>query len=83
MFYVAVLPPFMDPERGSLFLQGVTLGAVQIGVCTAFDAAMVAGAGGVARFLATRPAWLAVQRWVLGGGLALLAWHLATTRRAA
>ncbi|WP_376088286.1 LysE family translocator [Roseomonas sp. CCTCC AB2023176] len=83
LFYVAVLPPFMDPEQGSLFWQGVTLGAVQIGVCTAFDAVMVAGAGGVARFLATRPAWLAAQRWVLGIGLVALAVHLATTRRAA
>ena len=79
LFYVAVLPAFMDPERGSLLAQGVVLGAVQIAVCTVFDAVMVAGAGGVARFLATRPGWLAVQRWVLGGALAGLAVKLAVT----
>ncbi|MBP0444929.1 LysE family translocator [Roseomonas sp. SSH11] len=82
LFYVAVLPAFMDPERGSLFLQGLVLGTVQIAICTLFDALMVAGAGGVARFLSTRPAWLAVQRWVLGGALALLATKLAVDSRA-
>ncbi|MBP0494415.1 LysE family translocator [Pararoseomonas indoligenes] len=82
LFYVAILPAFMDPARGSLFAQGLILGAVQIAICTVSDAVMVAGAGGVARFLSTRPAWLAVQRWVLGGALALLAVKLATDRRA-
>jgi threonine/homoserine/homoserine lactone efflux protein len=82
LFYVAVLPAFMDPERGSLFLQGLTLGAIQIVICTIFDALLVMGAGGVSRFLATRPAWLAAQRWVLGGALALLAAKLATDSRA-
>ena len=82
LFYVAVLPAFMDPALGSLFTQGLVLGAVQIGICTLFDALLVAGAGGVARFLSARPAWLAVQRWVLGGALALLAVKLATESRA-
>jgi threonine/homoserine/homoserine lactone efflux protein len=82
LFYVAVLPAFMDPARGSLFTQGLVLGAVQIGICTVFDAIMVWGAGGAARFLATRPGWLAVQRWILGGALGLLAIKLATDSRA-
>ena len=37
---------------------------------------------GTARFLAGRPAWMAVQRWVLGAALALLALKLATESRA-
>ncbi|MBV1799621.1 LysE family translocator [Siccirubricoccus sp. G192] len=77
LFYMAVLPPFLDPERGSLFLQGTTLGLVQIAVCTASDAVLVWGAAGTARFLGTRPAWMAAQRWVLGGALGLLAVKLA------
>ncbi|MBX6743309.1 MAG: LysE family translocator [Acetobacteraceae bacterium] len=81
LFYMAVLPPFIDPARGNVLLQGVILGAVQIAVCTASDAALVWGAGGIARFLGTRPAWMAVQRWVLGGALALLAVKLATEGR--
>ncbi|GGG16763.1 lysine transporter LysE [Caldovatus sediminis] len=81
LFYMAVLPPFLDPARGAVFLQGAALGAVQIGIAIAFDAALVLGAGSVARFLAGRPAWMAAQRWVLGGALALLAARLATETR--
>jgi threonine/homoserine/homoserine lactone efflux protein len=81
LFYVAVLPPFINPAAGNVFLQGAILGAVQITVCTAFDAVLVKGAAGTARFLATRPMWLAAQRWILGGALALLAVKLAFSGR--
>ncbi len=78
LFYMAVLPPFIDPALGHVLLQGIILGAIQILVCTLFDAVLVAGAGGVARFLSTRPTWMAVQRYVLGAALGLLAVKLAT-----
>ncbi|WP_207792085.1 LysE family translocator [Siccirubricoccus phaeus] len=80
LFYMAVLPPFIDPARGHVFLQGALLGAVQIAVCTLFDAVLVWGAAATARFLGTRPIWMAVQRWVLGAALGLLAVKLATQR---
>jgi threonine/homoserine/homoserine lactone efflux protein len=51
---------------------------VQIGVAVVFDALLVLGAGGVARFLGTRPGWMAAQRWILGGALGLLAAKLTT-----
>ena len=82
LFYMAVLPPFIDPARGAPFLQATILGAIQIAICTAFDALLVWGAAGTARFLGSHPAWLAAQRWVLGGALGLLALKLATTRPA-
>jgi threonine/homoserine/homoserine lactone efflux protein len=82
LFYVAVLPPFIDPALGSVFLQGAILGAVQIGVAIVFDGLLVYGAAGVARFLGTRPGWMAAQRWILGGALALIAVKLATESRA-
>ncbi len=81
LFYMAVLPPFMDPERGSLFLQAAVLGAVQVAVCAAWDAVLVWGAAGAARFLGERPGWMAAQRWVLGAALGLLAVKLATESR--
>jgi threonine/homoserine/homoserine lactone efflux protein len=82
LFYMAVLPPFLDPERGNLFLQAAILGFVQIAICTAWDAVLVWGAAGAARFLGSNPTWMAAQRWVLGGALALLAVKLATESRA-
>lgn len=81
LFYIAVLPPFMNPEAGNLFLQAIVLGSVQIAVCTLFDGLLVSGAGGVSRFLDARPSWMAVQRWVLGAALALIALKLATDTR--
>ncbi len=78
LFYMAVLPPFIDPARGDAFLQAAILGAVQVAICTAFDAVLVWGAAGTARFLGTRPGWMAVQRWVLGAALGLIAVKLAT-----
>lgn len=77
LFYVAVLPPFIDPSAGHVFLQGAVLGLVQVATCTAFDAVLVKGAAGTARFLATRPVWLAAQRYILGAALALIALKLA------
>jgi threonine/homoserine/homoserine lactone efflux protein len=81
LFYMAVLPPFLDPGRGDVFVQGAVLGAVQIGVAILFDVMLVLGAGSVARFLAGRPAWMAAQRWLLGAALALIAAKLATETR--
>jgi threonine/homoserine/homoserine lactone efflux protein len=38
-------------------------------------------AGSIAVFLARRPAWLAVQRWLMGTVLAALAVRMATEAR--
>lgn len=81
LFYVAVLPPFIDPTRGDVFLQGAILGFIQVGVCTLGDLLLVLTSGGVASFLQKRPLWMAAQRWVLGGALGLLALKLATDER--
>ena len=81
LFYMAVLPPFLDPDLGNVFIQAAMLGFVQIAICTAFDAVLVWGAAGTARFLGSRPGWMAVQRWVLGAALGLIAVKLATESR--
>lgn len=78
LFYVAVLPPFIDAARGSIFVQGAVLGTVQIGIAILFDGLLVLGAAGVARFFAMRPGWMAAQRWLLGGALTLIAVKLAS-----
>jgi threonine/homoserine/homoserine lactone efflux protein len=77
LFYMAVLPPFIAPDQGNAFIQAVILGVLQVLICAGFDALLVSGAAGAARFLGTRPGWMAVQRWVLGAALGLLAVKLA------
>ncbi|MDB5412619.1 MAG: lysine transporter LysE [Rubritepida sp.] len=77
LFYVAVLPPFLHPEAGNVFVQGAILGAMQVTIGMASDALLIYGAAGTARFLATRPIWLAAQRYILAVALALIAAKLA------
>lgn len=81
LFYVAVLPPFIDPALGHVFVQGAILGLLQVAICTLGDAVLVYGAGSVQRFLAERPVWMAAQRWILGLALAALAVKLALDAR--
>lgn len=79
--YVSLLPQFIQPENGSLLGQSLALGGVQILVSLVVNAAIVAGAGALAAFLAGRPFWLAVQRWLMGTVLAALAVRMATEAR--
>lgn len=81
LFYMAVLPPFLDPERGSLLAQAVILGLTQIVVGTLWDAVLVWSAAGTAKFLSTKLGWMVAQRWVLGAALGLIAVKLATESR--
>ncbi|MGI5246006.1 hypothetical protein [Dactylosporangium sp. CA-139066] len=60
--------------------QGFLLGGVQIGVSLLVNAGIVCAAGAIAAFLARRPAWLRVQRYVTGTLLGLIAVKLATDK---
>ena len=81
LFYLALFPQFVDPARGSVLGQSLFLGAVQIGIAVAGDFLFVLAAARVARWLAERPAWAAVQRWMLGGVFAAIAVKLALDSR--
>ena len=75
--YLALIPQFVDPAAGATTLQGFTLGGIQITVSMIVNALIVIGAGSIARFLATRPAWTRWQRRVTGTMLGLVAVALA------
>jgi threonine/homoserine/homoserine lactone efflux protein len=83
VLYLALLPQFVDPAGGPVFAQCVALGLTQISVSLSVNLAIVLAAGSVAAWFATRPGWLAVQRWMMGGVLAALAVRLALERRTA
>ena len=80
VLYIALLPQFIEHERGSVALQSLTLGTIQIVVALLVNGLIVLGAGSLARFLAARPMWLRVQRYVMGGVLGALAVRLAADR---
>ena len=81
MLYLALLPQFIDPERGGVLAQSVMLGATQIAVSVSVNAIIAASAGAIATFLAARPTWILVQRWLMGTVLAALAVRMATEAR--
>jgi threonine/homoserine/homoserine lactone efflux protein len=81
LFYVALFPQFVEPARGSVLLQSLVLGAVQIGVAVVGDTGFVFAAAGVARWLAARPLWAAAQRWIMGGVFLAIAARLALDHR--
>jgi len=80
VLYVSLLPQFIDPARGNVAGQGLTLGLVQICVALTFNCLIVLSAGQIARWLARKPAWLRVQRWFMASVLGLLAVRLVIDR---
>jgi threonine/homoserine/homoserine lactone efflux protein len=82
LFYLALLPQFVDASRGSVFAQSVVLGLLQIVIGIVSDLCFVLAASRIATWLAQRPIWAAIQRWVLGAVFAGIALKLAfETRR--
>lgn len=83
VLYLSLLPQFIDPARGHALLQGIVLGLTQIGVSLSVNLLIVLGAGTIAGWIATRPTWLRLQRWLMAGVLTALAMRLALERRPA
>ena len=83
VLYLSLLPQFIDPARGNVLGQGVTLGLVQIAISFSVNLAIVMTAGSVASWFSGRPVWLRVQRWLMAGVLTGLAMRLALEKRPA
>ncbi|GAA2777235.1 LysE family translocator [Nonomuraea dietziae] len=80
ILYLSLLPQFIDPAAGSVLLQSLALGSVQIVVATTINGLIAITAGSLAAFLAARPLWLRMQRYFMGTVLGGMAIHLATDR---
>ena len=81
ILYLSLLPQFIDPARGGVFAQSLLLGTMYIAISLSVNAMIVVTAGLIAAFLAERPLWLVVQRWVMGTVLAGMAVRIATDAR--
>ena len=81
MFYLSFFPQFLHPERGSVLVQSLQLGALQIGISGGVNALIVLGAGSITAFLSRSAGWLRAQRYVMGGVLGLLAVRIAMEER--
>jgi threonine/homoserine/homoserine lactone efflux protein len=72
--YLSLLPQFISPTGpGSVLTQSIVLGFTQIMISVSVNAVIAIMAGSIAAFLAGRPVWQWVQRWLMGTVLAGLA----------
>ncbi|MCJ7995118.1 LysE family translocator [Rhizobium cremeum] len=78
VLYLSLLPQFVDPAKGSVLLQSVVLGSMQIAISVTVNSLIALMAGSIALFLAGRPFWMVVQRWLMGTVLAALALRMVT-----
>ena len=81
MLYLSLLPQFIDPARGSILMQSLLLGCIQIVISLTVNALIATAAGSIAAFLGTRPTWLLLQRWLMGTVLAGLGLRMAFESR--
>ncbi|MBW3656648.1 MAG: LysE family translocator [Gemmatimonadetes bacterium] len=77
MFALSFIPQFIQPERGSVLLQGLQLGAVQIAVSGIVNVTMVFGAARITALLSRSSGWLRTQRYLMATVLAGLALRIA------
>lgn len=81
VMYLSLLPQFIDPAGGSVLVQSLVLGTIQILVSVSVNALIAITAGSIAIFLVRRPSFAVVQRWIMGTVLAGLALKMATQAR--
>lgn len=73
VMYLSLLPQFIDPSRGNVLTQSITLGLTQITISVLVNTLIVIMAARIALFFSNRPFWQAIQRWLMGTVLAGLA----------
>lgn len=74
VLYLSIFPQFISPAHGSIFLQGLQLGLIQIAVGMTGNLVILLSAVHISGKLAAHPRWLATQRYFMStvlGGLAL------------
>ena len=81
MLYLSLLPQFIDPHHGAILTQSLALGFTQIVISLTVNGAICLAAGTIAGFLATRPSFALIQRWLMASVLGGLAVRMATEAR--
>lgn len=81
VMYLSLMPQFIEPGHGSVLAQSLVLGGTQIAISVTVNALIALMAGSIAVFLAGRPLWQQVQRWLMGTVLAALALRMLAEGR--
>ncbi|MBC3451735.1 LysE family translocator [Pseudomonas mosselii] len=81
VMYLSLMPQFIEPGHGSVLAQSLVLGGTQIAISVTVNALIALMAGSIAVFLAGRPLWQQLQRWLMGTVLAALALRMLAEGR--
>lgn len=81
LFTLSFFPQFLHPQHGSVLVQALQLGAVQIAASAAMNALVILGAARIAGLLSRSAGWMRAQRWVMGSVLVFLALRVALIER--
>ncbi|MEI2830741.1 LysE family translocator [Pseudomonas mosselii] len=81
VMYLSLMPQFIEPGHGSVLAQSLVLGGTQIVISVTVNALIALMAGSIAVFLAGRPLWQQLQRWLMGTVLAALALRMLAEGR--
>ena len=82
VMYLSLLPQFIDPNgHGSVLVQSLALGSLQILISVSVNAVIACMAGSIAVFFVIRPGWQVLQRWLMGSVLMGLAVRMAVEGR--
>ena len=81
ILFLSLLPQFIKPELGNVLTQSLILGGTQILMSITVNGLIALSAGAIAMTLAGRPAWLVIQRWIMGTALFALAVRMALDSR--
>jgi threonine/homoserine/homoserine lactone efflux protein len=83
IFYLSVLPQFISPAAGSVLSQSLLLGVTQVCIGSTVNLLVTLCAAAIAGWFARNRLWLAVQRYVMGLVLGVLAVKLLSQQRSA
>lgn len=83
VFYMSILPQFIQPEHGSVLAQSLLLGGIQTTIASLMNLLIMLSASGIAAWFSANQLLLQVQRYLMGTVLAGLALRLVLQERSA
>lgn len=83
LFYLSVLPQFIQPEQGPVLGQSLALGLTQVAIGSSVNLVVTLSAARIAASFSARQGWLAAQRYVMGAVLGGLGVRLLLLQRQA
>lgn len=80
VFYLSLFPQFINPDNGSVMLQGLILGTTQVLVSFTVNFIIVLLAARAASWFKRNPGWIRAQKWFMACVLAGLAVKMAFSK---